>query len=111
MKGNSFTSGQPLGVIITHVPTDITWGPNSEVFARTNVHGGFYGVRLEAVKWTGSGSIVVKDAQGIELFSGATAGEPVRIHSTLPYLTVAAPLQITVTAGTGGSIIFYGTVL
>jgi hypothetical protein len=111
MKSNNFTGGQPLGAIVIRVPTDITWGPNSEVLSRSSVHSGFYGVRLEAVKWTGSGSIVVKDAQGIELFSGATASEPVRIHSTLPHLTVAAPLQITVAAGTSGSIVFYGIVL
>ncbi len=108
---NSFTSGQPLGVINTKVPTDVVWGPNSEVFVRSSVHGGFFGVKLEAVKWTGTGNIVVKDAHGVELFSGATASEPVRIHSALPYITVAAPLQITVTSGSSGSIFFYGEVL
>jgi len=108
---SSFASGQPLGVINIRVPADVAWGPDSEIFVRSAVHSGFFGVKLEAIKWTGPGDIIVKDAHGIKLFSGSTAGEPVRIHTTLPSITVAAPLQITVTSGSSGSIFFYGEIL
>lgn len=108
---NNFASGQPLASINIKIPGDISWGPNSSVLVRSNVHKGAYGVRLEAIHWTGSGNIVVKDYNGIELFSGSTTGEPTRIHSALPAITVAAPLQITVTSGSSGSIFFFGEVL
>lgn len=104
-------------MIATKIPYDITWGPDSQVFAQIETlrgkspQKGKFGIILEAVKWTGSGDIRVKDAFGNELFSGSTAAEPSRIHSTLPKITVAAPLQITVTSGSTGAVYFYGRVL
>lgn len=111
MATNSFDSGQSLAVINIRIPNDAVWGPDTQILNRTAVHSGLFGIKLEAVKWTGPGNIVIKDAHGIELFSGATTGEPVRVHSALPHITVAAPLQITVTSGSSGSIFFYGQVL
>lgn len=112
MAVNNFSSGQALSLINWAVPIDIpSASSDNKVFSRDHtIHGGRFSIRLEAVKWTGAGNILVKDAHGVELFSGATANQPVKIHTSLPSITVAAPLLVTVTSGSTGSVIFYGEV-
>ena len=107
---NSFASGQALALDLIRVPSPYAWGPNTQVFVRSSVHEGNFGVRVQALYWDGAGNIVVKDAHGVEFFSGATTG-PTQFVSGFPYVTIAAPLQITDTSGSSGTIYFYGEIL
>jgi len=63
-------------------------------------------IRLQAVLWTGTGNLYVKDYYGNQLFSGSTATITPVIEGQ-QHITVVAPLKYTVAAA-DGEIYFFG---
>ena len=64
-------------------------------------------VRIQAIYWTGSGSLTIKDSYGTQIYSGDPS-TLTPIDTDLPYITVTTPLLYTLTgaAANGGKKVY-----
>jgi len=64
-------------------------------------------VRIQAVYWTGTGNLIIKDSYGIEIYSGDPS-TLTYVNANLPYITVTTPLLYTLTgaAANGGKKVY-----
>ena len=96
-----------------------TWpftASNSEsstaIFQDTRANGGVHPIQIQGFYWDGTATIAVKDYYGVTLYDGSNAGKiwPNDASGSIG-LVVNAPLYVTTTGGTGGSLIVFGKVL
>lgn len=64
-------------------------------------------IRIQAVYWTGTGNLTIKDSYGIQIYTGDPS-TLTPIDTNFPYLTVTTPLLYTLTgaASNGGKAVY-----